>query len=427
MQNFGGVVIHMQLENKTNTIEFWENAVKVSYVFGTAYSLGHIKEEKPHIPFSDDTMQFLGALSERLLKNKALRIYPEVTAFAFWCRMVHLEQMKTEYGSVEERRLGRGVSLHFTPSNMPVLFAFSMAAGLLAGNCVILRLAKKETRQEQGIVYEIKTLLEREFISFQNRIVMCRYEHDREITDALSDLCDVRVMWGSDQSIAEIRKSPLPPRATELSFASRGSAAVLSATELLHTKNLDLLTRQFYNDTYLNDQNACSSPHMIYWLGTHREVAEAQERFWSAVCTLLDERQYQIPAAIGVRKLNDALVLAAKFEGIKIYREKNRLVRVQVTEFQKEMWDHTVPGGFFIECEGMKLDGLMPILTSYCQTVCIYGVDGKNLLQELIKHRIEGVDRIVSVGQALEFSLTWDGFDLIDAMSRRIYSREYDV
>lgn len=424
MQNFGGAAIHMQLRYKTNAIEFWKKAVKVSYVLGSADTMGHIKEEKPCIPFSDDTMRFLGALSERLLKNKTLRVYPEVTAFAFWCRMVHLKQMKAEYGFPEERRLGRGVSLHFAPSNMPVLFAFSMAAGLLAGNCVILRLPKKETSQERGIVREIKALLDRDFVTFQNRIVMCRYDHDREITDALSDLGDVRIMWGSDRSIAEIQKSPLPYRAVELSFASRGSAAILSAKALLQTQRLDLLARQFYNDTYLNDQNACSSPHMIYWMGDPTEVARAKERFWNAVCTLLDERQYQIPAALGVQKLDHALVLAAMFEGTKIYRQKNQLVRVQVPEFQKEMWDHTAPGGFFIECEGPEWDGLLPILTSYCQTICTYGIDRKKLLQELIQYRIAGVDRIVSVGEALEFSLTWDGFDLINAMSRRIYSRE---
>ena len=27
------------------------------------------------------------------------------------------------------------------------------------------------------------------------------------------------------------------------------------------------ITKKFYNDTYLVDQNACSSPHLILWLG----------------------------------------------------------------------------------------------------------------------------------------------------------------
>jgi hypothetical protein len=32
-------------------------------------------------------------------------------------------------------------------------------------------------------------------------------------------------------------------------------------------KKLSSLIKNFYNDTYLVDQNACSSPHLILWYG----------------------------------------------------------------------------------------------------------------------------------------------------------------
>lgn len=419
MRNFGGAAIHMRREIEAT--DFFENTGKITYILGNKKSFVQMKEEKPYVPFSDAAMQFLGALSDRLLNHREIRVFPEAAAFAFWCRTAHLKQMKAEYVFPEVRRLGRGVSLHFAPSNMPVLFAFSLAAGLLAGNSVILRLSRKETRQEQIIVHEIEALQEEQFIMFKNRIILCRYEHDREITDALSALCDVRILWGSDETVAELRKSPLPSRAVDLPFASRGSLAILSAEEVLLTKEMDLLARRFYNDTYLNDQNACSSPRMIYWIGEKEAVKAAKERFWNAVCSLLDAKRYQVSAVIAVQKLDHALTMAAIFENTEICRENNQLVRVQVTGFQREMWNHMAPGGFFVECEGETLDGVEAALTSYCQTICTYGVDHKELADELIRRRVSGADRIVSVGQALDFSLTWDGFDLIEAMSRRIH------
>lgn len=395
---------------------------KITYILGNEEELRRIGENSPFVPFSDETMRFLTALSERIFESGEIRNMPEAASFAFWCREAHLQQLKREYRSDGETRLGRGVSLHFAPSNMPVLFAFSLAAGLLAGNSVVVRLPGAESAQEEMIVRETEALLARDFLQFRGRMILCRYAHDREITDGLSKLCDVRVIWGSDASVSEIRKSPLKPRAVELPFASRGSAAILCAGKVNETKDIDLLARVFYNDTYLNDQNACSSPRMIYWLGTKQEVKTAREKFWTAIRDVLEEKDYQVPASVAVRKLDAALMMAAAFENVQIYRETNRIVRVRVPELCREMWDYTVPGGFFLESEGEDVKGMADILNGYCQTLCAFGVDEKGLAKNFADWRLSGVDRIVPMGHALDFSLTWDGFNLIEAMSRRIYA-----
>lgn len=419
---------------------------KMTFILGTEKILEQIWHNKPQVPFSEETLQFLAGVSEAVRRKKDLGQMPEVTAFAFWCRRAHLEQMKTEYGDGKARRLGRGVSLHFAPSNIPVLFAFTMAAGLLAGNSVIVRLPGKRTRQEDAIVCVLREIIKKDFPDFERRIVFCRYDHDRAVTDFLSGLCDVRVIWGSDASVMEIRQSPLPPRAAELPFASRESAAVFDAAAVSRAEDIGLLVRGFYNDTYLNDQNACSSPRMIYWLGTARQVEMAQERFWTALADLLEEKKYQIPPSVAVQKLDGAMMLAAVFDGVRILRdqsvrcrgmcgiadrvrrehlslsgrETNRLVRVLVPELRKEMWEYTVPGGFFIESGGESLEGIKDILTAYCQTLCVYGLDPELMAEKVERWQVSGADRIVPAGHTLDFELTWDGTDLIEAMSRRI-------
>ena len=83
-----------------------------------------------------------------------------------------------------------------------------------------------------------------------------------------------------------------------MTFADRYSFAIISAAAILERKEMDLanLAEKFYNDTYLMDQNACSSPHLICWMGEENEIKTASERFWFQV--------YQKVNRAGLHNLN---------------------------------------------------------------------------------------------------------------------------
>ena len=40
-------------------------------------------------------------------------------------------------------------------------------------------------------------------------ITIIRYENEDDTTKYLSSICDLRVIWGGDKTIAEIRKFPI--------------------------------------------------------------------------------------------------------------------------------------------------------------------------------------------------------------------------
>ena len=48
-------------------------------------------------------------------------------------------------------------------------------------------------------------------------------------------------------------------------FSDKFSLCLLNSDDIvkLDEDEMNLLTKKFYNDTYLIDQNACSSPHLI--------------------------------------------------------------------------------------------------------------------------------------------------------------------
>ena len=84
-------------------------------------------------------------------------------------------------------------------------------------------------------------------------ICLVRYGRDQKINDLFSSMADTRIIWGGDTTISEIRKSPLMPRAGEITFADRYSLAVIDSERYLASENKDGIAQGFYNDTYLMD------------------------------------------------------------------------------------------------------------------------------------------------------------------------------
>ena len=65
--------------------------------------------QKSDVPFSDEIIEYLNALSSSLMKDKESRLYPDVVTFGFFCRKGNLLKLKEEYCSGKDIRLGRGV------------------------------------------------------------------------------------------------------------------------------------------------------------------------------------------------------------------------------------------------------------------------------------------------------------------------------
>lgn len=383
----------------------------VKYVLGTPEILVDIKNKKPLGTFADETLAFLDALSKLIRKQKEIYVYSDLAAFAFWCRKSHMKQEGASY----DARVGKGVSFHVVPSNIPLMFMYSLTAALLAGNCVVMRLPAKSSPQEAIVIGCMQDVME-QMPFWKDRIVLVRYGHEKAITDALSWMCDVRVIWGGDASVDEIQKSLLREGVTDIAFVDRKSVAVLDAKSVLECENIQGLAHDFYNDTYLNDQNACSSPSVVCWIGSASQVTEAKCRFWDAVDVLVKER-YELPANAAVKKWEMALKTAAQQKDIHIVRHDNRIIRVEAEKLWKDWWKDTMYCGYFIEYSGADMNALDGLFVPKCQTLTCYGIDPQTLWEYKNRYLLNGVDRIVPVGHALDFELEWDGIDLIKYMS----------
>src|SRR5262249_30023846 len=159
--------------------------------------------------------------------------------------------------------------------------AYTFAFGLIAGNANIVRLPSQNFPQIEILCDVINQLFQQpKHAPIKEMTAFVRYPHDAEITQHFSSQCLARIIWGGDDTVREIRKITLPVRAVELTFADRYSLAILNADVILQASDEEItkLADGFYNDTYLMDQNACSSPQLVLWMGKNAE--KAQKRFW---------------------------------------------------------------------------------------------------------------------------------------------------
>ena len=96
--------------------------------------------------FDEVILNFLETLSNAISKDVRARNYPDLMTLAFYLRKANLKAIVEKTGNLQNR-LGRGLTFHIAPSNIPLNFAFSYVFSLLAGNANVVRLPSKDFPQ----------------------------------------------------------------------------------------------------------------------------------------------------------------------------------------------------------------------------------------------------------------------------------------
>lgn len=394
---------------------------RIQFLTGNREMLQYVPNVPARPTWDNHTTDFLGAFSRNLLKDPRTRGFVDVTSYAFWIRNASLRQIKDHYYPHVESKVGRGMAFHIAPSNVPINFAVSFTSSLLAGNINVVRVSNKPFEQVGIVVDALKKTFEEGFQDMEQYLIIIRYEHDDEITQYISSMCDVRIIWGGDRTINSVRAAKLPPRAIEMSFADRHSIAIMNSEAVVVT-DADKLAGDFYTDTYYIDQNACSSPRIVIWLGD--KVEEAKRKFWSAVERLV-KQDYEFKEIQAIDKLDQFCQLAAINTDVSLAEQNNLVMRVRVKRLDTDLMNYKLGGGYFFEYDAKELSEIAPIMNKPCQTLSYFGLDGHEIQQFVIKNGFRGGDRVVPVGKTMDLTFKWDGFDMIENMSRYVYCPDY--
>lgn len=375
-------------------------------------------------PFGPAQFGFAAQLAKALTASQAVRTFPELVALGFWLRPANLKRTIDgfQFRQGEAIHLPRGLVFHVAPSNVDTIFVYSWFISLLCGNRNIVRLSSKETPQTTVLLAILDELLAKnEWRDVARRTLIVRYGHDATVSAALSAACDVRVIWGGDETIRSFRHLALNPRATELAFANKFSMSVMDARAVAESTvdALRQLATAFHNDVYWFGQMACSSPRMLLWLGGQADTEAATRRFWPALRTELDRRGVAISAPDHMNKEVVADSLAIEHARVRIETLDPRVTRVWLPELQLRDELHC-GSGLFHEARIETLEALAPLLSRKIQTVSHFGVPVAQWTDFLRTTVPAGIDRIVPVGHALDFEPIWDGHDLLQSFLREV-------
>jgi hypothetical protein len=384
----------------------------VKYLAGSENINSH-----PMQPFSGVVCDFISALSENLIHDPIAKQFPDVIALAFWARRRNILKLKEQYKGYTDR-LGRGLAFHIAPSNIPVNFAFSFLFSLLAGNANIVRVPSKPFLQIEIICGAVAELYA-EFPEIEKRSAFVTYPADDETTAVFCKMADARIIWGGDKTVEHIRSFAVKPRCVDVVFPDRYSICIIDgkAVQAASENEIKRLAELFYNDTYLMDQNACSSPQIIFWQNADDEV---KKRFWDALITDASMR-YDLQSAIAVDKYVQLCRDAVKYGSLSSIRQDGILYRTLFSTLPtSDLTDLRGKGGYFYEYDLKALDELIPFINEKYQTVTYYGISSETLKEFVIRNQLRGIDRIVPIGSAMNIGVIWDGYDLINILSRAV-------
>ena len=375
----------------------------------------------PMIPFSEEITDYLNALSKEINKDPRIQKFPDVRTFSFFCRKANLLLLKKKYYDSSITKLGRGLVFHIAPSNVPVNFAFSLMISLLSGNFNIVRVPSKKFEQTEIIVNAINKLAQvSQYSNISNRIILVSYDRNSDATKEFSRDCDVRIIWGGDETISQIRENSLQPRAFDITFADRYSLCVINGEEFVNEPRPEKVVEGFFNDTFLFDQNACTSPHLVLWIGSNKKVEKAKNIFWDKLHVLVNNR-YEIQPVSAIDKLTNFYNQAIQTGRILLEdRKDNLILRIKLNDLKDDIDYFRSHSGYFSEYHASSLMDLSKIINKKYQTLSYYGFTKEKLTNVIRKIEPSGIDRIVPIGRTMDFSLVWDGYELINTLSRRV-------
>lgn len=403
------------------------SAVRQRFPAGPTVEAGDLVRELNCLPpdgpltVGDERMiDFLSTLSRTLLRPTLTHRHPELASLGFFLRRSASRRAIDGLGDPgDSLRRPRGLVFQVPPSNVDTVFVYSWALAALAGNNNVVRVSSRSSVTTEALLDALNAALVEAHPAIGRTQRVVAYDRDDAVTGAFSAACDLRVIWGGDSTVDALRRLRIPPHARDLTFPDRSSLAVISASAWLVSDpaTRDAAALGFYNDAYWFDQAACSSPRAVCWVGDSDEVAAARSSFYDGLFKIVVQKAPSVDAAMAVEKRVAAYGLAVDGVATHIQFRDRALTTVDLASPQvlPRRW---LGVGTFPETAVARLTDLAAIVVPRDQTITQFGFTAEELIAFTHAIRGQGVDRIVPIGCALDFSAVWDGYDLIREFTR---------
>lgn len=373
----------------------------------------------PKAIFNAEAVGFIKALSKKLLTETSNKYYPDLVALGFWLRDSNIKRMHLNAKQETSKsgflfRKPLGTIMHICPSNVDTMFVYSWVCGILMGNNNIVRVPSNTTETQSVLLACIAELLTtHEFSSIAARNIVVNWPSDGAISKRISALVQGRMIWGGDDTIADIKSLATQPGCRDISFSDKFSVAAIRLTGLTD-KAMNLLAEKLWTDISTFQQAACSSPKLLVFCG---ECLDLNQKLYEKLEVLA-----RTDSASPVWRMNHLVT-----EQLLKSQNSNNTVK-NFNGFSVQNLEHLEPEYFgwhpsqnyLYEYQTQDFASLLEQLPENCQTISHFGFDSYELTEALAQHSRCSVDRVVRMGQALDFSENWDGYEIMKQLSRVI-------
>lgn len=370
-------------------------------------------------PFNKISLNFIEDLRTELKKNKKIYEYPELAYFIFWLRKSKIKKILEDFKD-KNLRHGRGLVFHVSSSNLPTNFIYSFIFGLLSGNSNIVKIPSISFPEKEILISAIDTILKKKkYDLIKKTNLFINLERNSENFFKISKHCDARVIWGGDNSVKSIRNIPIKPRSIELVFPDRYSFCIIKSSFFYnqHKKKLELAAEKLFRDTYNLSQLACNSPHFIFIAGKIKQ--KNLSLFWQYFLKII-KKKVKFENFNSFEKFNELTSNIIKINSISsIDRFENYLYLVNLDSIDEIEQIRGKNGTFYVK-KIKKINELKKYITEKCQTITYLGFSKNEMLEFVKKNNLNGVDRIVPIGQAMDIDVIWDGYETLKHLSRVI-------
>ena len=370
--------------------------------------------------FDNLIIDFLDDFSKNLKNIKSIYSYPDLVYLIFWTSRTNILKFKSRYKE-ESLRVGRGLAFHICPSNVPTNFIYSFFFGLISGNSNVVKLPSTDFIEKKIILKIIKILFtKKKYLEIKKSNFFLKFDSKSSLTEQISSIADVRIIWGGDKTVNEIRKYPILERAIDVTFPDRYSLCIINNNEFkkLTKKQITILANKFFYDSYSMNQAACNSPDWVLWIG--KQNLKLENLFWQELDKIVENKFpfKEIDALNKYSKLVENIIEQKNLNKLKLY--KNNLYVINPNKDINNIENIRGLNGIFYQKNIKFLSELKKFITKKCQTITYYGYELEDLSKFILDNKILGVDRFVPIGKALEIDINWDGYDVINSLSRLI-------
>ncbi len=378
-----------------------------------------------------DVLTIFDAWAKRL-DTPELNEIPGIVFLRMWLRRGTLEPIITrelgpnglvggwnDTGRAQCKAFPVGIVGHWPAANVAIQPILSMTCALLGGNAALVRIPRDLNELTRILVEKLAESDPDEIL--MRRIFLVAFDHGRrDLHEAMAQVVDGAMVWGGREAVLQVRSLPFPHWTRLAVFGPRLSVAAMDTATWTNKDESKAWCRRLARDVWQFDQQACSSPQVIF---LEKDAFHSIAEFAPFLKKAFEEENRAHPR----RNISASLTSAIAHARASWLLEDTAHTAV----FPKSPdWTLLLGAGADLPqpTQGktltvLEVENLLDPIAKFDGNVQTLGLGVSDPEKERLIADLAGkcgVDRIVKLGQMHTFVPPWDGVDLIRPMVRMV-------